>query len=330
MEVVFLTEAQVHAYRIGESARGRTQRPIRVFRYHGVVERLREPVLERRFTPLALFRSHLRLFRVAPVLSLEEIDAVLSGRTQAPRGAAAITFDDGYRNTLTALELLDSIHRPAAVFVAAGPISRQTPLWTVEVPLLLLHGAAACLDALGESFSLSSRPERERALESIRRKLERLPAPDRRQTVDSIREQFPRGESQRLLEAFPSLRMMRWGDVRQACGSGFAIGSRGVEREIHHAAQDPVARRSELWLSRLRIERETGRPCRYFSYPGGACHADSRREVERAGYDLAFSSQQAAVTRTNDRFLLPRLTAAGPLSLVSAYVWAARVRAAGR
>jgi peptidoglycan/xylan/chitin deacetylase (PgdA/CDA1 family) len=300
-----------------------SRRPIRVFRYHGVVERLREPLLEWRFTPLEVFRSHLRLFRIAPVLSLEEIDAVLSGRSRAPRGAAAITFDDGYRNNLAALELLAVLRKPAAVFVAAGPVSRQMPVWTAEVPLLLLHGAAARVEALGESFPLATRQDRERALDNLSRKLKRLPARDRRQAVDGMREQFPRGESQRLLHAFPSLQMMGWGEVRQVCGSGFAIGSRGVEREIHHAEQDLVARRSEFCLSRLRIERETGRLCRYFAYPNGACHADSRREAERAGYAMAFSSHPAAVTRKNDRFMLPRLTPAGPLrSLLSEYVLA--------
>lgn len=319
-----LAETRVRGHSLdGEAARPESR--IRVFRYHGVIERLRDPLLERQFTPLAVFRAHVRLFRVAPVLSLEEVDAVLSGRARAPRGAAAITFDDGYRNNLAALELLDRLRKPAAVFVAAGPVSRHSPIWTAEVPLLLLHGAAACVEALGESFPLDTRLHRERALTGVRRGLERLPAAERRRAVDGIREQFPRGETERLLAAFPSLGMLAWEEVRQVSNSGFAIGSRGVEREIHHAGQDTAVRRAELWLSRVRIERETGRPCRYFAYPGGACHPDSRREVEQAGYALAFSTRPAAVTRNNDRYLLPRLPGSRPLrSLVSSYVWPAR------
>lgn len=305
----------------------KSQGTIRVFRYHGVVERVTDPLLEWRFTPLAVFRAQLRLFRMAPVLSLEELEEVLSGRSRAPRGAAAITFDDGYQNNLAALELLGHLNKPAAVFVAAGPVSRRVPVWTAEVGLLLLHGTAGRVEAMGHSFPLATRLDRERALARISGSLQQLPAGERRRTVDQLRDQFPRGELERLLAAYPSFRMLAWEELRHACARGFAIGSRGVEGEVLHAGQDPTARRAELWLSRLRIERETGRPCRYFAFPSGACHPDSRNEVERAGYTLAFSSRAAAVTGKNDPYMLPRLPGSEALrSLVSGFIWPAAGR----
>jgi peptidoglycan/xylan/chitin deacetylase (PgdA/CDA1 family) len=322
------------ARRAAEAVRGcagrlrhaaRREGSIRVFRYHGVIERLSDPLLEGPFTTLAAFRAQLRLFRMAPVLSLDELDAVLSGRSRPPMGAAAVTFDDGYRNNLLALELLDRLKKPATVFVAAGPVSRGTPVWTAEVALLLLHGTAVRVESLGEPFPLATRLDRERALAGIRRSLDLLPAGERRRAVEGLREQFPRGESERLLAAFPAFRMLAWDEVRQAGSRGFEIGSRGVEREIHHAGQDAAARRAELWLSKIRIERETGQPCRYFAYPGGVCHADSRREAERAGYALAFSSRATAVTGNNDPYMLPRLPGGEALgSLVASYIWPAR------
>jgi peptidoglycan/xylan/chitin deacetylase (PgdA/CDA1 family) len=297
---------------------------IRVFRYHGVVERITDPLLEWRFTPLAAFRAQLRLFRMAPVLSLEELEAVLSGKSRAPRGAAAITFDDGYENSLAALDLLDRLRKPAALFVAAGPVSRRVPVWTAEVGLLLLHGTPVRIEAIGNSFPLSTRVERERALARISGALQQMPAAERRQAMDGLREQFPRGELQRLLDAYPMLRMLSWKDLRSACARGFAIGSRGVEGEALHLGQDPAAMRAELWLSKLRIERETGHSCRYFAFPSGTCHPAPQKEIERAGYALAFSSQAAAVTSGSDPYTLPRLPGSEAVrSLVSGYIWPA-------
>jgi len=95
------------------------RRGIRILRYHGVVERRMDPVLDRNQHTLASFveqADYLARFRV---LGLDELLAELSRSGAAPSGrpAAAITFDDGFANNLAAAEVLSRRRLPWMLFV---------------------------------------------------------------------------------------------------------------------------------------------------------------------------------------------------------------------
>src|SRR6267142_3444107 len=205
-------------YLSGLRNNGGERKGVSVFCYHGVIER-KSDTLERNLQLLSDFRAHVRFLRRFRVLSLPELVAELSTNTREKKPAAVITFDDGFANKLLAAEILAANRLPWTIFVATGAVGRENSIWTVELSLLLLQGEAERIEVLDKFWPLHSREEREDAFQSIRHPLKAMPADLRRQTMNCIRQQFPEGESRRLLEKFPALQMLSWEEVRQLAGA---------------------------------------------------------------------------------------------------------------
>lgn len=282
--------------------------------YHGIVREKLEGRLERNFHRIADFRSQVRIFRRQGVTPLAELATTFPKPAIDRSSLALITFDDGYANNLLAAEILAESRLPWTLFVSTAAVGRQGAIWTVELSLLLLHGRGEKLEALGRSWPLQSRAQREDTFQGIRYPMKAMPARLRQQTMQELRAQFPAGETARLLEQFPAFQMLTWPELRQLAGAGVEIGSHGVDHELHHAAQDPEVRRSELVESKSEIERQLGRPCRFFAFPNGDHCAPSAGEVEAAGYELAFTTQPGRVQPGSNRFLLPRLSPGGTVA----------------
>jgi len=298
---------------------------IRIFCYHGVTEYKKDIRLERNLHLLSDFQSHLHFLRFFRVLSMSDLLNEITNKNYQ-KSDVVITFDDGYANNLIAAEILDKYRIPWTLFISTGAIGRDKVIWTVELSLLLLHGNAQRLEAMGKVWSLKTREERELAFQEIRYQMKKLPAPQRREVMEEIRQQFPEGETQGLLEQFPSLRMLTWEEVQQLASAGVEIGSHGVEHEIHHPNQPEFIRKDELIRSKEEIEKRLNRPCHYFAYPNGDFVESSPREAQNAGYLMAFTTQQRTISLNENPYLLPRLTARGSLSnFVREFFWESHV-----
>lgn len=288
---------------------------VRVFNYHGLVEAKNDARLERNFNITSDFRSHIRFLKKFRILSLAEFNDELSGSARkSSKPAAVLTFDDGYANNLQVAEILTPLRLPWFLFVSTGVVGRAKLLWTVELSLLILHGRADRIEALGKTWSLASRKEREFAFEGIRYPLKSMAAAQKCATMDLIATQFPAGESPRLLKKFPSFEMLTWDEIKQLSSAGVEIGSHGVDHEIHHPNQPAGVRRRELRESKSELETRLGRPCYTFALPNGDFNSLSAAEIREAGYRVAFTTQPGTATLTSNRYLLPRLATAPSLS----------------
>ena len=295
---------------------------IRVLAYHGVLERKKDRLLERNFRLLDDFQSHLRFLRRYHVLSLAELVDELRHPKQRTRPTAVITFDDGYANILLAAEVLAAFQLPWSLFIPTGAVGRKRFIWTVELSLLLLRGGSSRLEILNNAWSLKGRPERESAFQVIRHALKAMPSASRRDAMDSLRQQFPEGETLRLLNEFPSLRMLSWEEIGHLWNSGVEIGSHGVDHEIHHGAQPEPVRRLELTESKAVLEDRLAGPCRFFAYPNGDFVPTSDDEVRASGYELAFTTQPGIVRADANPYLLPRTEPADSLrAFASQFFW---------
>jgi peptidoglycan/xylan/chitin deacetylase (PgdA/CDA1 family) len=292
---------------------------IRAWTYHGILETRRDRVLERNFTLLKNFQDHVRFFRRLRVLSLGELAGEIRHGAK-PRSGIVITFDDGYRNNLQAAEILSSYRIPWCVFATVGAIVQESTIWTAELSLLLLHGSAARIELLNEEWPMGTRQEREATFRSIRYALKRMTAGERRASMVAIRAQFPAGETARLIEQFPSFAMLNWKELGQLSSSGVEVGSHGAEHEIHHEEQLPETLDQELVESKKILEARLGRMCRFFAFPNGNYREDSPRQVERAGYELAFTTVDGVITPRSNPYLLPRIEASDSVNkLVRCY-----------
>jgi peptidoglycan/xylan/chitin deacetylase (PgdA/CDA1 family) len=301
---------------------GRTSEGIRVLLYHGVMERKKDCLLERNFRLLDDFQDHLRFLRRYQVLSLAELVDELRNPKQRTRPAAVITFDDGYVNNLLAAEVLAKFRLPWSLFIPTGAVGREKFIWTAELTLLLLRGRSSRLEILNKAWSLKERPERESAFLAIRYALKRMPSTSRQDAMNSIRDQFPEGETLRLLHEFPSLQMLSWEEIDHLRNSGVEIGSHGVNHEIHHGAQPEPVRRFELTESKAVLENRLASPCRFFAYPNGDFGLTSGDEVRASGYDLAVTTEPGIVRAGTNPYLLPRAEPDGSLrAFASQFFW---------
>ena len=278
---------------------------IRVFYYHGLVGRRADSVLDRNFSLISDFQEHIRLLRRFRILSLAELSDELSNKRQF-KTATVLTFDDGYANNLVAAEILNAARIPWSLFIATGAIGPQAVTWPEELSLLILHGRAKGVEALEKIWPLTNREERQATFHGILIRMKTMAATQRRETLTQIRRQFPAGESQRLLNEFPSLRMLTWDEVRQLASTDTEICSHGVHHEIHHNQQPAAVRREELQDSKTEIEKRLGKSCDFFAFPNGDFRASSAQEVSDAGFKLAFTTQQKTIMTGANPFLLPR------------------------
>jgi peptidoglycan/xylan/chitin deacetylase (PgdA/CDA1 family) len=288
---------------------------VRVFRYHGVVEQKRDLVLDRNQIDLDVFRAQMDYLRRFRVLGIGDLVEDLSAGKLPRWPSAMVTFDDGFHNNMLAAEILAPRRIPWSLYVPPGEVGASRAMWAVEVSLLVMQGRAATVAAFGRTWSLATRADREKSFREMRLRLKAVPAAVRLETVEALRRQFPAGESERLLADQPQLRMLTWEELSQLSSSGVEIGSHGLHHEIHHADQPAELRVRELVASRSELERRLGRPCRAFAYPNGNFVEASPREVETAGYDVAFTTVHGALESRSsaERFLLPRLSASGSL-----------------
>jgi peptidoglycan/xylan/chitin deacetylase (PgdA/CDA1 family) len=257
-------------------------------------------------------------------MSLSELSSELSSNRRAKR-AAVITVDDGFANSLLVGEIANDFHLPWSLFISTGVVGGETTLWPLELALLVLHGHAAHVEALDQVWSLSTRTEREVGFRSILRATKAMPSNSRRMIMDHLRQQFPKNETSRLLFEYPTLRMLSWTQIRQLAVEGVEIASHGVNHEIHHSDQAPDTRWNELTESKAELTKRLNSPCKFFAFPNGEFTTTSASEVQRAGYDLGFTTEPTSVVRTANPFILPRLYPAGPFQqLAHDFFWQSR------
>ena len=283
-----------------------------VLYYHGIVEQKTDPLLERDFHSVGDFKSHLGFLRRFRVLSLAEMVEELASPTRDRSPKAVVTFDDGYANNLVACEMLADAGLPWSLFISTGPVGGGNPILPVELCLLILHGRAEQIEVLERRWLLKSRKEREAALEAIRRAVKFMPSLDRQEIMDCIRMHFPTGETERLLNEFPSFQALSWAQICGLQRAGVEIGSHGVNHEVLHAEQPEIVRRRELVESKAELEQRLGVPCRFFAFPHGVFNATSDNEVRDAGYELAFATGNRRVKPASNRYQLPRLDTSNP------------------
>jgi len=305
------------------------RRGIRILRYHGVVERRTDPVLDRNQHTLASFVEQAEYLARFRVLGLDDLLAELSAPTAAAaasgRPAAAITFDDGFANNLAAAEVLSRRRLPWMLFVPSGEIgSPGSPraMWLVALSLWIMAARVSRIEALGAVWPLAGREDRERAFRKIRSALKSLPASERRREMTAMESQLPAGETDRLVADHPALRMLDAAELRQLADSGTEIGSHGVHHEMHNAAQPADVRARELAESRAALEALLGRPCRAFAFPNGDILQESPAEAARAGYRAAFTTEESSAVPGASLHALPRISAPGSLErFVRVFSW---------
>lgn len=282
-----------------------------------------EPTLQ---TPTRLFEDVMAMLaRYYAVVPLHEIVAHLVAREPFARDSVAVTFDDGYEDTLRlGLPILARYRIPATVFLATAFIDNAEVVWTVQLEQALRATRKDIIDVEGLGLSYReprlplSTPEQRR--QGYRVLSDLLKGRD----AEGISRMLKQLESQ--LEVDPSRyaqRMLTWSQVRELAAAGIEIGAHGVSHTIMTRLDFSTAC-EEIRLSKAAIESKLQRPVRHFAFPNGRAE-DFSEPLRLVAKGLGYQSVSSCVWGLNwpgrdspynvSRIGLPRASASAQMLL---------------
>ncbi|NOJ39140.1 polysaccharide deacetylase family protein [Bradyrhizobium australiense] len=270
------------------------------------------------------FVEHIELIvRNRRVMSLRDFFQRFRSNT-LPRGAVAITFDDGYAdNFYLVAPLLKRFDIPATLFITTGYLDRPEFWWDELDRLLFLSSSLPSeldLTINGKQWlfrrpwieSLSSgrwlerqnRPSsRHKLLRQIWQQMRAVSPEAREDVLRQLRRRLSRSDD---ADAPFEHRPMTKEEV--ASFSQDELIDIGAHTLSHPklSTQPPLAQHLEISRSKEICEELIGREVVSFSYPFGDKSAQTMLLVRRANLQLACTTRSGPVRPTDDCFDLPR------------------------
>jgi peptidoglycan/xylan/chitin deacetylase (PgdA/CDA1 family) len=245
-----------------------------------------------------------RLYRVVP---MQELRAILAGRTPLTSPVAVVTFDDGYRdNYQQALPILARHGVPATFFLSWDFVERRETFWFDRVAdaarawdtdaaarrrleAILPPAVQAALASAGD---LSARLRRATAY------LKTLPDAEREAIVTRL-------AAPAAGAVPPHSEPLRWDEVQALRAAGMHIGAHGVRHGILTRMPEPDAA-AEIGGSMQAIAARVGTAVEEFAYPNGDADDSVAQVAATAGVQLGFTMRHDAVRLGDDPLRLAR------------------------
>ena len=302
-----------------------------VLAYHRVVAPLSDPQL------LSVSPEHFaeQMEHLRENYSLIDVNSLARclQQGQLPKRAVAVTFDDGYADNLSnAKPILKRFEIPAAVFVTTGYVGQEREFWWDELERLLL-GETSLPERLvltlngekrewqlGEAATFSTDTEQAHRLWHVElrenptsrhyvyRDLHKLLRPIGHRDRDLVFEEL-RSQARSDGRARPDYQALAPDDVICLAKDNLVtIGAHTVTHPVL-ASVPPDVQKDEIAMSKKNLEYLLGQPVTSFAYPyGGWSDVGNTavRNVREAGYQVAFANIPGAVSRSANRYWLPR------------------------
>lgn len=293
------------------------KRPIYIINYHRVLHAHELP--HYLFTPMALsvhvFERQMDFFRRrCHVLSLVECLNILQNDLSVPERAIVLTFDDGYKELYTVVRpILEKYRLPVTVFLPAGLIGNDTPLWfdavgqrlqTADLRKLTLRNDVPD-DVITNIQLLRNLPHDRRHLpaRAAVKMISQLRHDLRKAVVEEVM------KLQALPNGAPDNALLDWEMVREMERTGlFIFGSHSISHpRLDLLPEEDLVK--ELGESKKMLEAKLDHSVEFFSYPWG-CHNELVvNKVRQFGYRCAVALTDAPNYSNADLFTLKRLDA---------------------
>ncbi|MBI5915518.1 MAG: polysaccharide deacetylase family protein [Bacteroidetes bacterium] len=212
------------------------------------------------------------------------------------------TFDDGYRDNLTAAYPILKKHSiPFTIYVTTCFPDRTAVLWWYILENLLLEKDQVEFQWAGKhySFACHTQPEKEKAFDAIRRFITRSFLLENH--VDMYRAVF--GDFQPDLHAPVAELALSWAEIRELGNDPLVTIGAHTVNHFPLKQLEKEALHTEIFDSKKIIEARTGLPVWHFAYPFGKAAEASWREFETVR-SLGFKT--AATTRMGNIFAAHR------------------------
>lgn len=287
---------------------GAPGRHLPVVRYHSVSE-APDYCPHSISIPAALFEREIRyLASRYRVITLEEgVRCLLEGRPFPERGVV-ITFDDGYKDNVTAALPVLRRHGASAMFyVATGPVLRRERFWVgwLHRAVFGADDARPIAEAFGMDPDAARDVDRQALVDAISRRINTGALEVRHRALSRVEAAL--GGAHRAPDGADF--MMNEQDLRTLVDAGMEIGAHTVSHPVLTGLPDDEAL-AELRESRTMLEAALGRPIEHLAYPNGVCERNFDRNTVRlareAGFTSAATSERGSVGRDDDPLALPR------------------------
>jgi peptidoglycan/xylan/chitin deacetylase (PgdA/CDA1 family) len=256
----------------------------------------------------SIFERHMELIaRRFSAVSMDDVALFLKGEKSLPQRAVAVTFDDGYKDNFRfAAPILSRFGIPGTFYVLVDSVDRSKAPWYC----LLRHAFWTSRNrnwtdpATGAIHDLTNAQARDAAFFNAADICSKASASAREEVVqDAVRSLDP--------QPFPdeSDLMMTWDDARTLAQSGHIVGSHTMTHpNIAHITAADACR--ELGDSKLKLEKELGRPVKHFSYPHPALDPEwnetTLKITEELGYATAVTTTCGVVRADARPLAIPR------------------------
>jgi peptidoglycan/xylan/chitin deacetylase (PgdA/CDA1 family) len=259
----------INHHRVGDASRSRFDREVFSATPEGLDMQIK------------YFKRHLH------VVSGDELEELVSGRTRLTRMHVAITFDDGYLdNYTTAFDVLRANEATAAFFIVPGYVGTSYVPWWDEIAYLVRYTHKSQITLKSPSpLTVNLGPDREAAIHTV---LRHYKQPGNR-SGDQLMEEL-RAEAECALPE-PKRRFLSWEEAKEMRSAGMVIGSHTQSHRILGQIS-PEQQRWEMEESKRQIEQNIGSPISTLAYPVGTLGAFDRstEEIARSlGYTMCFS-----------------------------------------
>lgn len=240
-------------------------------------------------------------------VSLDEVARRLrSGADDATR-FVALTFDDGFRDTMThALPVLERHRAPMAVYVPTTALNREMYSWWLGLREMFRSNDVVEIDALGSRHLCPELESKKAALDQVTRWVHQ----------DYTRAQLLRDSFSKYnisLEDLNRQYFMNEAELREfSSNSLVTIGGHTTDHSAL-ATLDGQAARSQVKDNRVYLQGMLNKRIDHFAYPYGYPKACGVREAELAasvGYSTAVTALDGPIPRVKPNIhLLPRVAA---------------------
>ena len=246
------------------------------------------------------------------VLPLSYVVRAVAGEIDLPHDAAAVTFDDGYRDVLLrAAPILRAFEIPATVFVPTGFAAASGR--DAILPHDRLYAAAWAAQKSGRGFAGLGDTETALLLARADRVLAACgPAG----VVEDLIGAAPAASIARVIDVLeatfgaPALddgaTVLSPAECRELAIGGWEIGAHTIGHVVltHESLAE---QRRQVEAPKAALEAWTGRPCRYFAYCNGYHSPALVGALRRAGYEGAVTTcDRPNVAHNGDPFRITR------------------------
>ncbi len=272
-----------------------------VLMYHRVLPRAeaeRLHVEPGMFVTPESFEKHLGwLARYFTVMPLHEIVAHVEAGQALPKGACAITFDDGWRDNLEyALPALERRRLPATIFAVTDRVGTTGAFWPDEICRRLAATTGQDRRKLFRGTGLELADD---TTHSVLMALKDMDESQRAGVLEAIR----RGTKDPVVV---DRELLDWDELDRLAEAGIDIESHAASHAILTRVSREIAA-GELARSLAILKRHGHARHALLAYPSGGFDASIVELAREAGYRAAFTTQIGLTSAADDPLSRPRV-----------------------